>query len=225
VQITDIHTGLTVKRNWIESIVAEVQKLNPDLIAFTGDLADGTVPHLAVDVAPFGKLNASAGKYFVTGNHEYFTGVLPWLAEINRLGFDVLINEHRVIRHNGSSFVLAGITDPIAGHFLLQHKSDPEASIRGAPAAAVRILLAHQPNALYQANKLGFDLVISGHTHGGQFFPWNFAAAIGQPYISGLHHYNGTWIYVSKGTGYWGPPVRIGARSEITVITLEQATN
>jgi len=225
VQITDIHAGLTVRRNWIETIVAEVQKLSPDLIAFTGDLADGTVAHLSADVEPFGALQASAGKYFVTGNHEYFTGVMPWLEEIKRLGFDVLINEHRVIRHNGCSFVLAGVTDSIAEHFLPQHKPDLEASLRGVPAAAVRILLAHQPHTLYQANKLGFDLVISGHTHGGQFFPWNFAAAIGQPYISGLHCYNGTWIYVSRGTGYWGPPVRVGARSEITVITLEQSIN
>ncbi len=225
VQITDIHAGLTVRQNWIETIVDEVRKLSPDLIAFTGDMADGTVPHLSGDVAPFGTLQAPCGKYFVTGNHEYFTGVMPWIEEIKRLGFDVLINEHRVIRYNNSSFVLAGVTDPVAEHFLPQHKTDLKASIRDVPVAVVRILLAHQPNVLYQANKLGFDLVISGHTHGGQFFPWNFAAAIGQPYISGLHHYNGTWIYVSKGTGYWGPPVRVSARSEITVITLEQGIN
>jgi predicted MPP superfamily phosphohydrolase len=225
VQITDIHAGLTVRRDWIETIVAEVRNLSPDLIAFTGDMADGTVPHLSADVAPFGELQATYGKYFITGNHEYFTDVISWLEEIKRLGFDVLINEHRVVKHNGSSFVLAGVTDPIAEHFLPEHKSDPEASIRNAPATGLKILLAHQPNALYRASKLGFNLVISGHTHGGQFFPWNFAAALGQPYISGLHHYNGTWIYVSKGTGYWGPPVRVGARSEITVITLEQGIN
>lgn len=222
VQITDIHAGLTIKREWIETITREVQALQPDLIAFTGDLADGTVPHLAAHVTSLGKLQAPCGKYFVTGNHEYFTDVESWIEEVKRLGFDVLINEHRVIRHNGSSFVLAGVTDPSAEYFLPDHKTDPERSIRDSTTETIRILLAHQPNSLYQANKLGFDLVISGHTHGGQFFPWNLVAAIGQPYISGLHHHNGTWIYVSRGTGYWGPPVRLGARSEITVITLEK---
>lgn len=224
VQITDIHAGLTVKRDWIETIVKEVHEVRPDLIAFTGDLVDGSVPHLQGEVAPFGELQAPYGKFFVTGNHEYYSGVEPWVNEAQRLGYDVLINEHRLIQRNGSSFVLAGVTDYTGGQFLASHKSDPQASINNAPSDAVKILLAHQPRTLYQAESLGFDLMISGHTHGGQFFPWNLVATIGQPYIKGLHKHNGTWVYVSKGTGYWGPPVRLGARSEITVITLS-ATN
>lgn len=220
VQITDIHAGLTVKRDWIETIVDEVHALKPDLIAFTGDLADGSVPHLREDVAPFGELQAPHGKFFVTGNHEYYSGAEPWVEEARQLGYDVLMNEHRVIQRNGTSLVLAGVTDYSGGQFLPHHKSDPKAAVNNAPSEMVKILLAHQPRTLYEAEALGFDLMISGHTHGGQFFPWNLVATLGQPYISGLHKHNGTWVYVSKGTGYWGPPVRLGARSEITIITL-----
>ena len=220
VQITDIHAGLTVKRNWIETIVSEVYKLKPDLIAFTGDLADGTVPHLRDDVAPFGELQAPYGKFFITGNHEYYSGAEPWVQEARRLGYDVLLNEHRLVQKNGTALVLAGVTDYSGGQFLPHHKSDPRAAVQNAPSNMVKILLAHQPRTLFQAEPLGFDLIISGHTHGGQFFPWNLVATVGQPYISGLHNHNGTWIYVSRGTGYWGPPVRLGARSEITTITL-----
>jgi len=223
VQITDIHAGLTVKRDWIRTIVDEVTRLTPDLIAFTGDLADGSVPHLREDVASFGDLQAPYGKYFVTGNHEYYSGAEEWVAEARRLGYDVLMNEHRLIRRNGSTIVLAGVTDVSGGQFLPSHKSDPKAALKDAPLDMTRILLAHQPRTLYEAEPLGFDLMISGHTHGGQFFPWNLVATIGQPFISGLHKHNGSWVYVSKGTGYWGPPVRLGARSEITVFTLTSA--
>ncbi len=145
------------------------------------------------------------------------------MEEADRLGFTVLLNEHRVLQHGAGRILLAGVTDYTAGQFVKHHATNPEAAISGAPPCEVKILLAHQPRSLYAALPLGFDLQISGHTHGGQFFPWNLLAALGQPYIAGLHQHEKMWIYVSRGTGYWGPPIRLAARSEVTVIRLTAA--
>ena len=224
VQITDIHAGLTVTRPFVETVVEMANAQMGDIVAFTGDLVDGGVDQLREHVAPMKNLQARYGRYFITGNHEYYSGALPWVEEAKKLGFDVLLNEHRVIRQGGGTIILAGVTDSSAGGFIPGHRSDPHKAIAGAPTADVKILLAHQPKSLYEGSKAGFDLQISGHTHGGQFFPWNLLATIGQPYIKGLHKFADTWIYVSKGTGYWGPPVRLAARSEIAVITLVRDT-
>lgn len=222
-QISDIHAGLTIKRDWIETVTGEVMNVSPDLIAFTGDMVDGSVDHLRGDVAPLGDLTAPHGKFFVTGNHEYYSGVGPWVDHARALGFDVLMNEHRILSKDGASIVLAGITDYSGGQFQKDHVSDPAKALTGAPADTTRILLAHQPRSLYQTKGLNLDLVLMGHTHGGQFFPWNLVATIGQPFIKGLNKFGEkTWAYVSMGTGYWGPPVRVGARSEITVLTLRK---
>lgn len=224
-QITDIHAGLTVKRPFVEMVAEQVQGLNPDLIALTGDLVDGSVPHLREHVEPLHHLTAPFGRYFVTGNHEYYSGAEPWIEEADRLGFTPLVNEHRIVTRGTGSMLLAGITDHSAGDFVPTHASDPAAAVDGAPQTDVRVLLAHQPRSIFAAQAHGFDLMVSGHTHGGQFFPWNFLAAVGQPYVSGLHRHESTWVYVSKGTGYWGPPVRLAARSEITLLTLVPETN
>jgi uncharacterized protein len=224
VQLTDIHAGLTVTREFVQTVVDMANELRGDLVAFTGDLVDGTIDELRPHVAPMSALRSTHGAFFVTGNHEYYSGAEAWIEEARRIGFDVLVNEHRIISHNGRSILLAGVTDTSGGQFIPHHASDPHKAIGGAPPADVKILLAHQPRSLHEAVKAGFDLQISGHTHGGQFFPWNLAAAIGQPFIEGLHRLERTWVYVSKGTGYWGPPVRVGTRSEITVITLRRGT-
>jgi predicted MPP superfamily phosphohydrolase len=220
VQITDIHAGLTVGKSWIERVVVEVKRLKPDMIVFTGDLADGSVAQLRDMVSPLAQLRAPYGKFFVTGNHEYYSGAEEWVEEVRRLGYDVLLNEHRLIERDGARLVVGGVTDFTGGRHIPSHASDPVAAFRNAPPNLVRIFLAHQPKTLAQTNGVDFDLMISGHTHGGQFFPWHLATAMDQPYLSGLHRPDGKWIYVSKGTGYWGPPVRLGARSEITVIRL-----
>ncbi len=220
VQISDIHAGLTIGREWIATVAEDVASLAPDLIALTGDLVDGSVAHLRDDVEPLASLKAPFGRYYVTGNHEYYSGAAPWVEEVQRLGFTPLMNEHVIIEKNGERLVLGGVTDVTAGGFIAEHRSDPQRAFAGAPTDTTRILLAHQPKSINAAASVGIDLQISGHTHGGQFFPWNLLATLGQPYLKGLHDHNGTWVYVSKGTGYWGPPVRVGARSEITVLTL-----
>jgi hypothetical protein len=220
VQITDIHVSPTFRRPAVEDIVAVVNTLNADIVALTGDLVDGTVAQLAFDVAPLKQLKSASGNFFVTGNHEYYSGVVEWIEEVKRLGFSVLLNEHLVIARGRARMLLAGVTDYRGGNFLPDHRSDPQKAINGAPRADVKILLAHQPKSIFDAAKAGYDIQISGHTHGGQFFPWNLFVGFSQPYVSGLHTHQNTRIYVSRGTGYWGPPLRMGSPSEITLIKL-----
>jgi uncharacterized protein len=191
-------------------------------VAITGDLVDGKVSELARHVAPLAELQSHHGTFFVTGNHEYYSGAHAWIVELRRLGLTVLMNEHVVLRHGAGSadLILAGVTDFSAHHFDEAHRSDPVAALRGAPANAVSVLLAHQPRSAVAAEKAGFDLQLSGHTHGGQFWPWNLFVRFQQPFTSGLRQLQNLWVYTSRGTGYWGPPKRFGAPSEITFLRL-----
>jgi len=224
-QITDVHVGATIRRPYVERIVDAVNALEPDMIALTGDFVDGPVSELATHTAPLQRLYAPHGSFFVTGNHEYYSGAEAWTAEFRRLGLRVLLNEHAVIRHNGAALIVAGVTDFTAHHFDPAQHSDPHAALAGAPSSAVlRILLAHQPRSADAAAKAGFDLQLSGHTHGGQFWPWNLFVRFYQPFTAGLHRVNALWVYVSRGTGYWGIPNRFGAPSEITRLRLVAAS-
>jgi len=223
-QISDLHVGATIRRRHVEAVVDAVNALDADMIAITGDLVDGGVPQLGAHTEPLARLSARHGAYFVTGNHEYYSGVAPWVREMRRLGVRVLMNEHVVLRRAEALVVVAGVTDYGAHHFHASHRSDPHAALAGAPAhAAVRVLLAHQPRSAFEAARAGFDLQLCGHTHGGQFLPWNFFVRFWQPFTAGLHRLGRLWVYVSRGTGYWGPPKRLGAPSEITHIRLVPA--
>ena len=223
-QISDIHVGPTIKRAYLNAIVNKVNKLGADAIAVTGDLVDGSVQRLAIHTEPLARLKASDGVFFVTGNHEYYSGALEWIAEVRRLGLTVLMNEHVVRRRGAASLVIAGVADYTAHHFHPEHKSDPQRAVRGAPSGAgVKVLLAHQPRSAPEAAKAGFDLQLSGHTHGGQFFPWNLFVPLQQPFVAGLNRVRDMWVYTSRGTGYWGPPKRFGAPSEITLVRLVPA--
>jgi len=223
-QISDVHVGQTIRHGYVNAIVETVNSLQPDVIAITGDLVDGSVQQLAPHVAPLGSLRARHGAYFVTGNHEYYSGAQAWVQELRRMGLTVLMNEHVILEHQGANLVLAGVTDYSAHHFNRAERSDPEAALRGAPAdAGARILLAHQPRSAMAAAAAGYDLEISGHTHGGQFWPWNLFVRFQQPFTAGLARLENMWVYTSRGTGYWGPPKRLGAPSEITRIRLVRA--
>jgi uncharacterized protein len=221
VQISDIHVGPTIKRGYVDAIVDAVNALDADLIALTGDLVDGLVQDLAPHTAPLARLSARHGAFFVTGNHEYYSGEHAWTAEFKRLGLRVLLNEHVVVLHRGVPVVIAGVTDYSSHHFNAAQRSDPAAAVAGAPSnAAAKILLAHQPRSAAAAATAGFDLQLSGHTHGGQFWPWTLFVRFQQPFTAGLHRLNNLWVYISRGTGYWGPPNRFGAPSEITLLRL-----
>jgi predicted MPP superfamily phosphohydrolase len=223
-QISDIHVGPTIKRNYLDAIVDAVNELDADMIAMTGDLVDGSVAHLAQHTAPLSRLSSRHGAYFVTGNHEYYSGVDAWVVELRRLGLRVLMNEHVLLTHDGAIVLVGGVTDHSAHHYDPAQRSDPAAAMVGAPHdAAFKLLLAHQPLSAFAAAPVGFDLQLSGHTHGGQFLPWNLLVRLQQPMTAGLHRFRSLWVYVSRGTGYWGPPLRLGAPSEITHLRLVSA--
>ena len=224
-QITDIHVGPTIKRRFVQKVVAQVNRLGADLIVLTGDIADGSLDRLKNDVAPLKDLSAPYGTFFVTGNHEYYSGADAWIKEMERLGFTVLLNENRIIKKGEGVLLLAGIPDDNARRFKGHQSPDVKKSLSGSQPHQVKILLAHQPRSILDAAKWGFDLQLSGHTHGGQFFPWIYIVDRAHPYISGLHLHEKTWIYVSHGIGYWGPPIRLGVPSEITLITLTAEKN
>lgn len=223
-QITDIHVGPTIKTRYLQAIVRRVNTLDADMVAITGDLVDGSVADLGAHVAPLSTLSSRHGSYFVTGNHEYYSGAHAWITELRRLGVQVLMNEHVVLQQGGASLVLAGVADFHADRFDKNHRSDPHAALAGAPLdAGVRVLLAHQPRSAFEAAKAGFDVQLSGHTHGGQFWPWNLFVPMQQPFTAGLRRLQDLWVYTSRGTGYWGPPKRFGAPSEITLLRLISA--
>jgi predicted MPP superfamily phosphohydrolase len=237
-QLSDIHVGPTIRRGYIQRIVDAVNRLGADMVAITGDLVDGTVSELREHVAPLAGLRARHGTFVVTGNHEYYAGAHAWIDELRRLGLRVLLNEHVVLQTRNvkgaqtdeevldSALVVAGVTDYTAAHFDAAHASDPLRALHDAPPLVrTRLLLAHQPRSAPAAAEAGYQLQLSGHTHGGQFFPWNLFVPLQQPFTAGLHRLREMWVYTSRGTGYWGPPKRFGAPSEITLLRLvpEQA--
>jgi predicted MPP superfamily phosphohydrolase len=221
-QITDLHVGPLIGRGFVEEVVATVHGLAPDVVAITGDLVDGSVDALREHVAPLADLRARHGVYFVTGNHEYYSGADAWIAELGRLGVHVLRNERVTIQGAGTDAIdLAGIDDASAhGH---GHGPDLARAVEGRDRSRPLVLLAHQPRQLVDAEAHGVALQLSGHTHGGQIWPFGWLVRLQQPFVEGLHRRGDVQVYVSPGTGYWGPPMRVGTRCEVTAITLRRA--
>jgi predicted MPP superfamily phosphohydrolase len=169
------------------------------MVAITGDVVDGSVLELAHHTEPLGRLESRHGTYVVTGNHEYYSGAHAWINELRRLGTRVLLNEHVVLDHDGAKVAVAGVTDYSAHHFDPSHKSDPHAAVKGAPTGALKVLLAHQPRSASSAADAGYDLQLSGHTHGGQFWPWNLFVRLQQPFTAGLNRLGRMWVYINRG--------------------------
>jgi hypothetical protein len=224
-QLSDVHIGPTLGREWLEGVVDRVNAERPDLVVITGDLVDGSVEALAEHVAPLARLTAPHGVFFVTGNHEYYSGAPAWCAHLDTLGIRVLRNEC-VSVGAGDGFTLAGVDDWTAHQFervAPGHRHDLEAALREADAERPIVLLAHQPKSIRESAPRGVDLQLSGHTHGGQLFPFDKLVRFQQPFVAGLARAGErSQIYVSRGTGYWGPPMRLGAPAEITLLTLRR---
>nr|HEX4313173.1 metallophosphoesterase [Kofleriaceae bacterium] len=217
VQLTDVHVGWTIGRAYLERVVAAVEALHPDLIVITGDLIDGSVRELQSQVEPLAKLSARDGVYAVTGNHEYYWNADAWLAHLGSLGLRFLRNE-RVRIHD--AFELAGSDDITSAAMAPGHGEDIARATAGRDPALPLVLLAHHPSSIAGARAAGVDLQLSGHTHGGQLLPLGWLSRLFEPRVAGLARFGTTWLYVSEGTGFWGPPMRIGTSCEIAAITL-----
>jgi uncharacterized protein len=220
VQLSDLHVGLTIDRDFVQRVVDRSNALAPDLIVLTGDLIDGQVAELSDDIAPLADLKATNGVYAVTGNHEYYSGADPWIAHLTTLGIKYLRNQLVSIGDDAGSFDLAGIDDYTA-HKFAGHGADLAQALNNRDPSRGLVLLAHQPRQIYAAAAAKVPLVLSGHTHGGQVWPWHFIVKVQQDgLLAGQYQFGSTTLYVNRGCGYWGPPIRLAADLEIAVITL-----
>lgn len=221
-QISDLHVGPTIGREYVEDVATTVQSLEPMLIAITGDLADGSPAVLRERVEPLAALRAPLGVYYTTGNHEYYWGVEEWLQAARELGFTPLVNENRVLSFRDRKILLAGVTDTSGHQYGQSHRCDPRAAALVHEPVALKILLAHRPDTCLLEGSSEFQLQLSGHTHAGQFFPWRILMPLAHKYYRGLQKHGSTWVYVNSGTGYWGTPDRFTVPAEITLLTLSR---
>ena len=219
-QISDLHVGATIRRSYVEKTVSRALSLNPDLIALTGDIFDGAVETLSVHLEPLHRLRAPLGVFYVTGNHEYFWGAAMWIQKAAEYGMTPLVNENRVLSFNGGKFLIAGVPDEMSRFFDKTDTPDFEKAAFSQEADLFKILLAHRPGVYAEAKAAGFHLQLSGHTHGGQFFPWSLLIGFFHRFYRGLNRYGDLWIYVNCGTGYWGPAQRFAVPAELTLLVL-----
>lgn len=222
VQISDLHVGPAIKKPYVEKVIAQIKNLQPDLMVVTGDFVDGSVENLQEDVEPFRKLARDIPVFFVTGNHEYYWKASEWTDKVSDLGFQVLSNQGNLFHFQGLPLWVGGVEDLSSHHFDKEKKSDPFKALDLEKAKnAYKVLLAHQPKSCFQAKNAGFDLLVCGHTHWGQFFPFTMLVDFFNPYSRALNDHEGMKVYVNAGTGFWGPPLRLGAHSEIALFNLK----
>ena len=224
VQVSDLHLGPLVPAAKVERLAGRINGLQPDLVAVTGDLVDGEADGVRAKVERLAALRSVHGVYFVTGNHEYYSGVAKWLPVLHGMGWTVLDNANRVLRHHGSTLVVAGMPDPAArGRRGTGRGPDLQAALAGAPEGAPKLLLFHPPSGYEAAERAGVSLQLSGHTHSGQYVPWSLVVRALYRFPRGLHRFGGMWIYTSVGTGFWGPPNRFLVPPELTLLVLRRA--
>lgn len=224
VMITDTHYGPINRARWSASVTERVNTLDADIVCHVGDLADGTVNVREHQVAPLAAAQGRLARVYVTGNHEYFNEAQGWLDYMERIGWDALHNRHIVVERGGDRLIVAGVDDATAKASGVDgHGANLDAALENSDSTLPVLLLAHQPKQISSAANAGVDLQISGHTHGGQIWPFNLLVRLDQPVVHGLsEHGERTQLYTSRGTGFWGPPFRVFAPSEITVLTLRQ---
>lgn len=221
VQISDLHVGPIIRKPYVENVVRLCNELEGDVVCVTGDLGDGDPRALEDDLRPLRQLKSRLGTFYSTGNHEYYWNVDRWVHAVKSVGFRVLFNEGVLLPAGARSVWLAGVPDISASKIRKDHVHDAEAAVRGAPPDAVKVLLAHQPKSCFEAVRVGFDLMLSGHTHGGQYAPFTWMVDWFNPYSKDLHRLHRMFVYVNVGTGFWGPPLRLGVVSEITLLEVK----
>ena len=222
-QISDLHIGPTIQSRYVEKVVRKTNATNADIIVITGDLVDSHTASIKKHLQPLRNLKSRYGVFYVTGNHEYYWGIDSLLPELVNVEINVLMNTNKIIEHNGHKLMIAGIPDPMGRQFSNLHKPDIESSRKSGEKTDLNILLAHRPDPYESAEKLGFDIQFSGHTHAGQFFPFSLLIPIAHKYYRGLNRHGKMWLYVNPGTGYWGPANRFGIASEITLVKLSKS--
>jgi predicted MPP superfamily phosphohydrolase len=218
-QISDLHAGPAIDRGYVENVLGKIKNIKVDVIALTGDIADGKFSKYQERAAPIAVLTAKAPVLYIPGNHEYLHDSGLWRDYFEQMGFKSLFNEHTVISRNGASILFAGIIDPEVKEVDPRQKPDILLAMKNAEPADLKILLSHRPDVAKEASRI-FDLQLSGHTHAGQFLPWSLLMKLVQPFAVGLNKCGNMWIYTNPGTGFWGPPIRLGTTSEITVLRL-----
>ena len=220
VQVSDFHVSHLQGRERVQAMVDQVMELKPDLIALTGDMVDGPRADLDEDVEPMARLKAPMGVHYVSGNHEYIWGAQDWMLRFRQLGLQVLENEHRLVTRNGASLLVIGVNDPSAGRSGERGPDLAEAQ-RNAPPADFTLFLGHQPSLWPLAEQAHADLFLAGHTHGGQFWPFPPIVSLFHRYFAGLYQHDAKlWVFIHSGSGFWGPPNRLGVPPEVVEITL-----
>ncbi len=216
VQLSDLHIGLLhLNRNWLRKVLAKVNDLNPDILVITGDMVEGDIAHISEDVDAFAEVSHIPHKFFITGNHEYIHGGTIWEKKMRELGFRVLHNSNEVIEFGSAKLLMAGVPDRMVKRFQPDTFSHPDLALKNSAHTDYKVLLAHQPISVKDLKTETCDLVLSGHTHGGQLFPFHFLVRLSQPVVSGFKTINNTLVFAHNGTGFWGPPMRLLAPSEV----------